>query len=419
MRIKSAIIFFLVIAIVALAGFTAFNGLQVGDYSIRPVKDSIKQGLDLQGGVFVLFEAQTDATGAELDQLMNQTIGVFRRRVDAFGLTEPTIVREGDKRIRVELPGVKNAQEAISMIGKTAQLQFIAADNEEVVVTGNNVKKAEVAFYNNEPNPVVSLEFDVEGSDSFSEATGRLAKLTDQKDKIIYIVLDDQVISAPLVSERIPSGKAQISGRFTVEEASNLASLIRAGALPVNLEEVQTSTVTASLGVNALSKSVKAAQIGILLVLLFMLLYYRLPGLVANIALSIYILIVLGVYVAVNATLTLPGIAALILSVGMAVDANVIIFERLKEELKAGKTVRAAIDSGFKRAFRAILDSNITTLIAGVVLYQFGTGPIKGFAVMLIIGILASMFTAIVVTKFILKLIVGMDLTKNSKLFGA
>ena len=419
MRIKSAIIFILVLAIVGLATFTAFNGLQVGDYTVRPVKDSIKQGLDLQGGVFVLFEAQTDATGAELDQLMNQTIGVFRRRVDAFGLTEPTIVREGDKRIRVELPGVKNAQEAISMIGKTAQLQFIAADNEEVVVTGNNVKKAEVAFYNNEPNPVVSLEFDVEGSDSFSEATGRLAKLTDQKDKIIYIVLDDQVISAPLVSERIPSGKAQISGRFTVEEASNLASLIRAGALPVNLEEVQTSTVTATLGVNALAKSVKAAQIGILLVLLFMLLYYRLPGLVANIALSIYILIVLGVYVAVNATLTLPGIAALILSVGMAVDANVIIFERLKEELKAGKTVRAAIDSGFKRAFRAILDSNITTLIAGVVLYQFGTGPIKGFAVMLIIGILASMFTAIVVTKFILKLIVGMDLTKNSKLFGA
>ena len=419
MRIKNAIIFILVLAIVGLAAFTAFNGLQVGDRTIRPVKDSIKQGLDLQGGVFVLFEAQTDATGAELDQLMNQTIGVFRRRVDAFGLTEPTIVREGDKRIRVELPGVKNAQEAISMIGKTAQLQFIAADNEEVVVTGNNVKKAEVAFYNNEPNPVVSLEFDVEGSDKFSEATGRLAQLTNQMDKIIYIVLDDQVISAPIVNERIPSGRAQISGKFTVEEASNLASLIRAGALPVNLEEVQTSTVTATLGVNALAKSVKAAQVGILLVLLFMLLYYRLPGLVANIALTIYILIVLGIYVAVNATLTLPGIAALILSVGMAVDANVIIFERLKEELKAGKTVRAAIDSGFKRAFRAILDSNITTLIAGVVLYQFGTGQIKGFAVMLIIGIIASMFTAIVVTKFILKLIVGMDLTKNSKLFGA
>ncbi len=419
MRIKSAIIFLLVIAIVALAGYTAFNGLQLGDYTVRPVKDAIKQGLDLQGGVYVLYEAKTDATGSDLDQLMNQTIEVFRRRVDAFGLTEPTIVREGDKRIRVELPGVKNAQEALEMIGKTAQLQFIAADNEEVVITGNNVKKAEVAFYQNEPNPVVSLELDSEGADSFSEATGRLAKLTNSMDKIIYIVLDDEVISAPIVNDRIPSGKAQISGGFTVETASNLASLIRAGALPVELEEVQTSTVTATLGINALAKSVQAGQIGILLVLLFMLLYYRLPGLVANIALSIYILIVLGIYVAVNATLTLPGIAALILSVGMAVDANVIIFERIKEELRAGKTIRAAIDAGFKRAFKAIIDSNITTLIAGAVLYQFGTGQIKGFAVMLIIGIAASMFTAIIITKFLLKLVVGMDLTKNSKLFGA
>ncbi len=419
MRIKSAIIFLLVIAIVALAGYTAFNGLQVGDFTVRPVKDAIKQGLDLQGGVYVLYEAQTDVTGSELDQLMNQTIEVFRRRVDAFGLTEPTIVREGDKRIRVELPGVQNAQEALEMIGKTAQLQFIAADNEEVVVTGNNVKKAEVSFYEGERNPVVSLEFDTEGADKFSEATGRLAKLTNAMDKIIYIVLDDEVISAPVVSDRIPSGKAQISGGFTVETASNLASLIRAGALPVELEEVQTSTVTATLGINALSKSVQAGQVGILLVLLFMLLYYRLPGLVANIALSIYILIVLGVYVAVNATLTLPGIAALILSVGMAVDANVIIFERIKEELRAGKTIRASIDAGFKRAFRAIIDSNITTLIAGAVLYQFGTGQIKGFAVMLIIGIAASMFTAIIITKFLLKLLVGMDLTKNSKLFGA
>lgn len=415
---KNAIIFLLVLAIVGFATYTAFYGLQIGDKTINPVQDSIKQGLDLRGGVYVVYEAKTDETGAELDKIMHQTIEVFRRRVDAFGLTEPSIVREGDKRIRVELPGVENAQEAIDLIGRTAQLKFVAGDNEEVVVTGNNVKKSEAAY--SEGQVVVSLEFDMEGANKFAEATERVAKNTyGSKENKIFIVLDDEVIQDPNVTGKITGGRAQISGRYTEEEAVNIAALIRAGGLPVDLDEVQSSTITATLGVNALNRSVRAAQIGLMLVLIFMLVYYRIPGLVANVALTVYILIVLGVFVAFNATLTLPGIAALILSVGMAVDANVIIFERLKEELRAGKTVRAAIDAGFKRALKAILDSNITTLIAGVVLYQFGTGPIRGFALMLMIGILASMFTAVVVTKFLLKLFVGMNVTKNSKLFGA
>lgn len=414
MKIKNAIIFLLVLAIVGLAAFTAFNGLEVGGTAIRPLKDTIRQGLDLQGGVYVVYEAKTDATGSELDRIIEQTIEVFRLRVDGFGLTEPTIVREGNKRIRVELPGIDNAQEAIDLIGQTAQLRFIAADNEEVVLTGTNVKNAQAAYA--EGKVIVSLEFDAEGAKLFEDATARVAQTANP---YIAILLDEEVLSFPRVSGRIAGGRAQIEGNFTEESASKLAALIRAGGLPVDLDEVQSSTITATLGVNALNRSVQAAQVGIILVLLFMLLYYRIPGLVANVALTIYILIVLGVFVMINATLTLPGIAALILSVGMAVDANVIIFERLKEEIRAGKTVRAAVDAGFKRAFKAILDSNVTTLIAGMVLYQFGVGPIKGFALTLIIGILASMFTAVVVTKFLLKLIIDMNITKNSKFFGA
>lgn len=412
MKFKNAIIFLVIIAVVAMAGFTALNGLQIGETTIRPIKEAINQGLDLKGGVYVVYEAETDATGDELNQIISQTIEVFRRRVDAMGLTEPLVIKEGDNRIRVELPGVENAQEALDMIGRTAQLQFMTIDG-DVVLTGSNVRKADVAFVQGEANPVVNLEFDSEGTKSFADAT---AEYIGQP---IFIVLDDEIISSPNVKNVIANGQGHISGDFTVESASQLAALIRGGALPVNLKEVQTSTITATLGVNALERSITAAAIGFLLVLLFMLVYYRIPGFVANIALTIYILLVLGIFVALNATLTLPGIAALILSVGMAVDANVIIFERLKEELRAGKTVRSAIESGFKRATRAILDSNITTLIAGVVLYQFGTGPIRGFAITLIIGILVSMFTAIIITKFLLKLIVGMDFTKNSKLFGA
>lgn len=417
MKAKNGIIFLMIIAILGLSIFTAFNGLEIGSYRIRPIKDSIRQGLDLKGGVYVVYEAQTDKTGAELDELIQQVIEVFSKRVDGMGLTEPLIIREGEKRIRVELPGVQNAQEAIETIGKTAQLKFVTADN-EVVVTGSNVAKSQATL--GEGNaPQVSLEFDSEGAKKFAEATGKLAGLEDAMDRIIYIILDDEIISSPVVSSQIPNGQASISGGFTIETASNLAALIRAGALPVDLEEVQTSTITASLGENALNKSVQAAKIGILIVFLFMLIYYRIPGVVASVALSIYILLVLGIMIALKATFTLPGIAALILSVGMAVDANVIIFERIKEEIKSGKTVRASIDSGFKRAFSSILDSNVTTLISGTVLYQLGTGPIRGFAVTLIIGIVASMFTAVVVTKFLLKLFVGMGLAKNSKLYGA
>lgn len=411
MKVRGIIVFLLILVIAGAGVFTALNGMQLGDNTVLPMRDSIKQGLDLKGGVFVVFEADTDATGQELDLLIDQTIQVFRRRVDAMGLTEPTIVREGDRRIRVELPGVANAQDALDMVGKTAQLQFVTPE-EEVVLTGSNVVNASPIYVEREPNPVVSLELDSEGSQRFSEATGRYIG------QPIYIILDDEIISAPIVQQQISLGQATISGNFTIEEASNLAALIRAGALPVALNEVQTSTITASLGVDALNRSIDAAKIGIVLVFLFMLVVYRIPGLVASVALTLYVLLVLSIFISLEATLTLPGIAALILSIGMAVDANVIIFERLKEEMINGKTVRSAVDAGFKRAYRTIIDANVTTLIAGLVLYQFGSGPIRGFAVMLMIGLAVSVFTAVFITRILLKSLISTNLFKNAKYFG-
>jgi len=402
MKFKNLSIFILILLLISVFGITAFNGMNIGNIKFEPVGLQINQGLDLKGGVFVVYEAKTDASGEELNKIIDQTIEVFRKRVDGMGLTEPVIVKEGNNRIRIELPGVKDAQQAIDTIGKTAQLQFVLPDG-NVVVSGAEVSNAEVMIDNRNNQPFVSLEFNSEGSKKFAEATRNLAPSNEP----IFIVLDGEVISSPRVNEEIPNGQAQVTGNFTIESASELAGLIRAGALPVDFEEVQSSTITATLGEEALDKSIYGASIGILLVMLFMIIYYRLPGLIAAIALAAYLLIVLYTYVGINATLTLPGIAALILSVGMAVDANVIIFERIKEEIRSGKSIRVSVDSGFQKAMSTIIDSQITTFIAGVVLYNFGTGSIKGFAITLMIGIIASMITAIIITRFLLKSIIG------------
>ena len=410
---RSKSVFFLVVILIATFAYTAFAGISAGGMEINSAVSKIKQGLDLKGGVFVLYEADTDITGTELDDIMDQTIAVFRKRIDSMGLTEPLIVREGEKRIRIELPGVENAQQALDTIGKTAQLQFITV-REEIVVTGADVKNAKVVIDQKENTPVVALEFTPEGAQKFADATAKLAV----NQEPLLIVLDNEVISSPVVNVAIPDGNATISGNFTVESASELANLIRGGALPVNFTEVQSSIVTATLGEDALARSITGALIGIALVMVFMTVYYRIPGLSASIALSGYMVIVAYIYQLIGVTLTLPGIAALILSVGMAVDANVIIFERIKEEIRDGKSVRVAIDSGFKKAMSTILDSQITTFIAGIVLYYFGTGQIKGFAITLMIGIIASMFTALFVTKLILRNMVNGFSIKDKKLFG-
>lgn len=422
MKFKNTVIFLLIVAVVVFLGYSSITGLDLGKYRLNSAREEMNLGLDLEGGVFVVLEAQTDATGEELAQKMKEAKSIIDQRVNGLGVTEPTIVIEGEDRIRVELPGLKNTQEALDMIGKTAELQFMDPSG-NVVLTGENVKKSQ-PMYETDPvtggkRPAVSLELDSVGAEKFAKATKELVSKPNIEDKIIYIVLDGDVISAPSVSSAITDGNASISGSFTIEEASDLATLIQAGALPVEMKEVQSSVIGPTLGLKSLDKSVYAGMIGLLLIFVFMIIFYRIPGLVADIALTIYILLVMVTMIGINATLTLPGIAGLILSVGMAVDANVVIFERVKEELRVGKTLRSAVDSGFKRALSTVLDANVTTLIAGIVLFNFGTGPIKGFAVTLIIGIVASMVTAVFITKYLLRLVIGMNITKNIKMYGA
>lgn len=414
---------------IIVAWTVSVTGIDTETFKIEPVNKQIKLGLDLKGGVYVVLEAVTDSQGEELKELMNQTHQVIERRVNSMGLSEPNVILEGTKRIRINLPGVKNASEAIESIGKTAQLEFTDYTG-QVILTGKDVKDAGISYQQDNPNqPSVSLEMTSEGAKAFQIATSKMSMIPAPpysdpnyeeriKEKIIYISLDGEVISAPVVSTEIRNGDAVIEGDFTIDEAATLAALIRGGALPVNLVEVQTSVVGPTLGINSLNKSVFAGIIGVALILLFMLIYYRLPGIAASIALLLYILSILWILIGFNAVLTLPGIAGLILSIGMAVDSNVIIFERIKEEIKNGKTIRVAVNSGFKRAMATILDANMTTLIAGVVLYQFGSGAVKGFAVTLMIGILVSLFTAISITKLLLSVFSDIKGLNNVRFYG-
>lgn len=425
MNIKRLIIFVAVVLGIGSLAYALSLGASLGGYDIIPVKDAIKYGLDLRGGVYVVLEAKPSEGKGVSSETLDRAVATIRNRVDALGVSEPLIIKQGENRIRVELPDVTDSERAVELIGRTAQLKFLGPDGKEIL-TGQNVRNAEAVYQTGSSGAkqaVVSLELDSEGADRFADVTGAIMKIPSaqgyQPERAIAIVLDEEVISAPEVMAHITNGKAVIDGMRDIQSAAELATLIKAGALPVDLEAVEIRAVGPTLGANSLEKSVKAGFIGILLVMLFMIAYYKIPGLVADLALIIYIMIVMLVLVSINAALTLPGVAGLLLSIGMAVDANVIIFERLKEELKNGKSLRPAIDAGFKRAFTTILDSNVTTLLAAAVLFYLGAGPIQGFAVTLAIGILASMFTAIVITKALLKLVVSMNITKNTKLFGA
>lgn len=420
MNTKKKITLFLIVAITALFSYTAFKGVELGSFKFSAMKEKMDLGLDLAGGVYVVLEAQTDESGDSLRAKMEQTRAIVRQRVDSIGVAEPNIVIEGEKRLRVELAGVKDPQEAIEMIGKTALLEFKNPEG-EVVVTGENIQKSAVAFQDTGmgEQPVVSIEFDSKGAELFREETARLVALPVDQDKRIAIVLDGSVISNPNVNSEISDGRAVIEGGFTVDTATELSNLISAGALPLEMAEIQSSVIGPTLGIKALEKSVLAAGMGIAIIFLFMIALYRIPGLVASLCLTIYVLIVLNVMSGLGVKLTLPGIAALILSIGMAVDANIIIFERIKEEIKGGKTNRSALSSGFSRAITAVIDSNITTVIAGTVLYAFGTGPIKGFGVTLIIGLVASVFTAVFITKYILGIVVESEIGRSESFFGA
>ena len=381
-------------------------------------------GLDLQGGVMVRLEAPEDTPQEDMEAAKS----VIENRINALGVAEPEVRLEGTNRISVELPGVDDAEEAVRVIGTTAKLQFVRYDNGELILEGADLKKAS-AYMNDEALSAneqfgVSLEFNKKGTKAFADATTDLVNTygtgEDTREKrVIAIILDGQVISAPSVNEPIPNGKAQISGSFAeYDDANSLAMMLQGGALPVDLQIVEKTTTGPQLGADSIEKSIKAAIIGVVALAIFMIAVYRVPGFIATFALIVYALIVVGVNVAIKATITLPVIAAFLLSVGMAVDANVIIFERIKEELRAGKSLRVSIESGFKKAFATIFDSNITTLLAAIILIGFGSGAVRGFAITLTIGILASMFTAITFTRFMLSQLVSSNLIRNTKYYG-
>ena len=393
--------------------FLAVSILIIGVFFVyaSPLALSIKQGLDLQGGTHVVLEAVDTPDAVVNDDAINRVVAILERRVNELGLTEPLIQRQGSRRIIVELPGIKDPDSAIAMLGRTAMLEFKdPAGN--TILTGKDLKDSRVQV-DNAQNPLVGLEFNEEGTKKFAQATTRLYK------QPISIVLDGEVLTAPIVDEAITTGQAVIRGQRSIEEAENLSILLRSGALPVKMEIVENRTVGPTLGQDSKEKSTQAFVIGVGCIVVFMLLYYRLSGLVATIALLLYVILLLGAIKLLDATLTLPGIAGIILSVGMAVDANVLIFERFKEELREGKTLRSAIDSGFKKAFATILDSNVTTLFVAAVLFYMSTGPVKGFAITLSLGIVISMFTAITITKFLLKSFINSGVVKNPKMFGA
>ena len=369
------------------------------------------------------------------DNAVNQALETIRNRIDQFGVSEPVIVKQGENQILVQLPGVKDPQRALELIGKTAQLEFklvdeeatargesgaIPADDEvlkirsknretgvettapivlkrQALLTGELLTDARISMGGRDIGSEISvgLEFNSEGARIFDKVTA------ENVGKRLAIVLDNTVYSAPQIRERISGGKASITGGFTMDEAKDLAIVLRAGALPAPVKVVQNITIGPTLGQDSINKGVLATLLASIFVIIFMVIYYRYSGIIANVALALNLIYLLGIFSAFKATMTLPGIAGIALTIGMGVDSNVLIFERIREELRLGKTVRAAVDGGYAKAWVAIFDSHITTLITAAVLFIFGTGPIKGFAITLIFGMIINLFTAVFGSKTI------------------
>ncbi len=384
--------------------------------SMQPLSQNINLGLDLQGGAQVVLQAVPDAGKTVTKEDMQQLVSVLENRVNELGVSEPVLQLEGSDRIIVELAGVDDPDEAIALIGKTARLEFRDPYG-NVLLTGADLENAHASINQsaatNQQNEVV-LTFTKEGAEKFFSATAAFVG------QVIYIYLDDDVISQPSVKEPISGGTASISGGFaTFDEAANLAALLRGGALPVDLTVLSKQTVGPTLGADSLDKSLNAGIIGLILLFAFMILYYKIPGVWACISLLVYTLIVIWVQYWIGATMTMTSIAGFILSIGMAVDANIIIFERIREELYHGKSLKASIEAGFKRAFMTVFDSNMTTLISAVILLWLGSGSIKGFALTLTIGLVASMFTAITFTRGMLRWMSDIDFLAKKNLYAS
>ncbi len=434
-----------------------------GSYiKVTPASSDIRKVIEETYPVLTLAEG-TDAlkyrlSSSELqrikDTATDQVLEIIRNRIDQFGVAEPTIHRQAENEIVVQLPGVKEPKRALDVIGKTALLEFKLVDDEspvaaelpssilpaeeqvllerfknkipegdeilfqrvvdretgmitkrpfllkrQALLTGDLLTEARVNIDQRFNEPYVSIKFNASGAKIFEEITGQNVK------KRLAIILDGNVYSAPVIQERISGGDAQITGSFTMEEAKDLTIVLRAGALPAPIKILQNVTVGPSLGRDSIEAGKLAGIIGTLLVVLFMIFYYKLSGVIADFALVLNIILLLGAMASLNATLTLPGIAGIILAIGMAVDSNVLMFERMREELRAGKTPKAAVEGGYKKAFWTIFDSHVTTLITAAVLFQFGTGPIKGFAVTLSLGVAINLFTALVGTKTVFDII--------------
>lgn len=400
---------FLTVFVIAF-GYLSVFGVSCGVYDISVV-DNIKRGLDLTGGVSTVYEAK-DKSVENLDDKMDGAVEVFRNRLDKEGYTEATVVRQGEDRIRVEIPinestEVTNPEDVIDFLGKPAKLEFKDPDG-NVIMEGQDIENAQ-AQRGEGDQYVVYFKLTGDGTTKFADATSRLVGQS------ISIYLDEVEISAPTVNTAITGGSGIIEGSFTADSARQLAVQIESGALPIELQEIEVRSISASLGEDALKNGIIAGIVGLVAVMIFMIVVYRIQGIVASMALVVYILLMLFCLATIKGVqLSLPGVAGIILSIGMAVDANVIIFERMKEEIVGGKTIETSIKSGFSKAMLSIMDSNVTTLIAAIVLYFFGTGTIKGFAITLSIGIALSMLTAVLVTKYLLKAFVNIGFTKPS-----
>ncbi|NLG51480.1 MAG: protein translocase subunit SecD [Chloroflexi bacterium] len=433
MRQRDVRLLILIVVITTVAGWVAWPAnpgihLRVGDKTIdQDIK--IHQGLDLQGGMQVLLEADLPEDQTVDPDSMNNARAIVESRVNGLGVTEPIVQSVGGRRILVELPGISDPEEAIATLRETGLMEWVdagstylqpgtriktdfatgsteAAEGEtetiyHTVLTGKHLKRADVVFTQQGGLPEISFELDQEGAKIFGEFTAA------NRGRYLAIALDGVIISCPVIDDPIPDGQGLIRGSFTVEEAKNMVVQLRYGSLPIPLKVVDTREVGPTLGEDSVNKSIRAGAIGLSVVLLFMLIYYRAPGLVADVALIIYALITLALFKLIPVTLTLPGIAGFLLSVGMAVDANILIFERMREELRQGKTLQRAIDSGFRRAWTSILDSNISTWITCGILWifgnSFGASVVKGFAITLGLGVLVSMFTAVIVTRTLLR----------------
>lgn len=398
-------------------------------FGSKTKETKIYLGLDLQGGSHLVYKIDDSKIDQkDKNDAANSVINVIDKRVNSLGVSEPTVQLakiEGQNNIIVELPGITNVEEAINMIGKTAQLSFweigdtlapvIDPNNplagwKQTELNGSHLRKSYVKFDQSSGKPYIAIEFNDDGSKLFAEITKRNLQ------KPLAIVLDNQIISAPTVQSVIESGDAVITGEFTLEDSKNLSKLLNAGALPAPIELVEQRSIDATLGIESVQKSIMAGIIGIILISLFMIIIYKFPGFLASIILIIYTLIVLAIFKLIPVTLTLAGVTGFIISIGMAVDANVLIFARMREEFRKGLPTSVVVEEGFKRAWSSIFDSNMSTLITCLILYSLTGGLVRGFAVTLSIGVLVSMFTAVTITKTILKLFINTRFEKYLKM---